>query len=303
MNDGLCGIIPVFKPGGWTSFDVVAKLRGILHTKKIGHSGTLDPIATGVLPIFIGKATRAADLLPDSKKTYKAGFRLGVTTDTQDITGEVLSASDVSVSREELERACEGFVGDIMQIPPMYSAVKVGGKKLCDLARRGETAERSAKARRIDFISIWEYDEHTREGVLCTSVSKGTYIRTLINDIGEALGCGGVMTSLQRQSAGGFELDDCYTLEQLQQAADEGSLDRIIAPTESVFTGAYESIQLGERETVMYKNGVRLRLEQVGAENAKEHKTVCIFGFGGAFLGLGLLDTGDRLLKSIRNFY
>ncbi len=303
MADGLCGIIPVFKPGGWTSFDVVAKLRGILHTKKIGHSGTLDPMATGVLPIFIGKATRAADLLPDSTKTYKAGFRLGVITDTQDITGEILSESEISVSREAIERVCEGFVGDIMQTPPMYSAVKVGGRKLCDLARRGETAERPAKARRVDFISIQKYDEHAREGVLYTSVSKGTYIRTLINDIGESLGCGGVMTSLQRQSAGGFDLNDCYTLEQLQKAADEGSLDRIIAPTESVFTGVYESIQLGERETVMYKNGVRLRLEQVGAENEKDYKTVCVFGSGGTFLGLGLLDINDRLLKSVRNFY
>ncbi|WP_124100311.1 tRNA pseudouridine(55) synthase TruB [Ruminococcus sp. Marseille-P6503] len=304
-NKELCGIIPVNKPQGWTSFDVVAKLRGILKLRRLGHAGTLDPMATGVLPVFAGKATKACDLLGDSEKIYLAGFRLGISTDTQDITGRVLSESGESVSLERLEAVKQGFIGDIMQLPPMYSAVKSGGKKLYELARQGKTVEREARPRHIDYIDIIEYDPEKREGRMRVSVSRGTYIRTLINDIGEALGCGGTMTSLVRTNAAGFSLEQCCTPEEIQQAADENRLGGLIRPLEDCFRGEYEELRLGEKNTALYKNGVKLRPEQAGIkEPEKAHGQVfCVFGFDGEFLGLGRADIVNNEFRSVKNFY
>lgn len=302
-ENGLCGILPVYKPAGWTSFDVVAKLKGILHTRRIGHSGTLDPMATGVLPVFIGKATKACDMLPDSDKSYLAGFKLGLTTDTQDITGEVLSESSDIPTKDELLSAAKEFVGDIMQIPPMYSAVKVEGKKLYELAREGKTVERPAKPRHVESISIQEYDEKTGEGKLYTCVSKGTYIRTLIHDIGQKLGCGGVMTALERLSACGIIAQQCHTIEKIQQYADEGKVGELIKPLDWLFT--YDRITLSERATKLYKNGVKLRSEQIGIRNASEwdKKNLCVFGADGEFLGIACINAQKNELRSIKNFY
>ena len=201
-KDNICGILPVKKPEGWTSFDVIAKLRGVLRIKRLGHSGTLDPMATGVLPVFVGRATKACDIIPDRRKVYTAGFQLGVSTDTLDSTGKTLKTSDKAVARADLECAKSSFAGDIMQVPPMYSAIKVNGKKLYELARAGKEIEREPRAVHIDSIDIIEYDEASRMGVMKVDCEKGTYIRSVISDIGEKLGCGGMMTSLERSYSG-----------------------------------------------------------------------------------------------------
>lgn len=299
------GVIPVYKPQGWTSFDVVAKLRGILHEKRIGHSGTLDPMATGVLPVFVGKATRACDMIPNDGKSYLAGFKMGVSTDTQDITGKVVAESKTLPTEEELKAAAESFIGEIMQLPPMYSAVKVGGKKLYQLAREGKTVERQPKLRLVRKLSVYEYNCDTGEGLIYAEVGKGTYVRTLINDIGEKLGCGGCMTSLERLSAAGFVKAQCYTLEQIQQAAEEDRLSQIIMPVSCVFSGAYDELALGEKGSALYKNGVKLRGEQVGIKDPRSADGVefIISGSDGEFLGIARYNAGKDELKSVRNFY
>ena len=195
------GIILVDKPKDFTSFDVCAKMRGILKTRSVGHGGTLDPMATGVLPIFVGRATKCCDILPISDKTYIAGLKLGITTDTEDITGAVLAQSDVKITKDQLHKVVGSFVGNISQVPPMYSAVKVNGKKLYDLARQGITVERKARSITIYSINILSEDYEKNEFILEVSCSKGTYIRTLCSDIGRALGCGGTLFSLRRAMA------------------------------------------------------------------------------------------------------
>lgn len=221
------GMIVIRKEKGYTSHDVVAKLRGILHMKKIGHTGTLDPDAEGVLPVALGKATRLVDLITDKEKTYEAVMHLGVVTDTQDMSGTILSEStEVGATEEEVRQVMESFIGDYMQIPPMYSALKVNGKKLYELAREGKTVERKARPVHFYEIEILEMNlPLVRFRVTC---SKGTYIRTLCHDIGEKLGCGAAMESLMRTKVGRFELEDAITLAQTEQAVQEGTIqDRI----------------------------------------------------------------------------
>ena len=202
---GLNGIILVDKPCGWTSHDVIGKLRGILHERRIGHSGTLDPMATGLLVVFVGRATRAVEFAEADSKEYIAGLRLGISTDTQDITGSTLKISNTVPPRTELEQALGAFKGEISQIPPMYSAIKVGGKKLYELARRGESVDR--KPRRVTIDKLEVVDENDGDYIFDVVCSKGTYIRTLCNDIGDALGCGGCMCSLRRVKAGAFSIE------------------------------------------------------------------------------------------------
>lgn len=296
-EQGICGIVPVYKPEGWTSFDVIAKLRGIMHIKRLGHAGTLDPMATGVLPVFVGKATKACDILPDSDKAYSAGFRFGISTDTQDITGRVLTESEAAVSRRELEEALSAFRGRIMQIPPMYSAVKVGGQRLYELARQGREVSREAREITVYELYSEEYDERTREGRLYVSCSKGTYIRTLIHDIGAALGCGGAMTSLCRVRAAGFELSDCLTMEQLAEIP----LDKAVMPLDRAFEG-FEKVRLDARCTPLFKNGVKLRAEQVGIAKDRTD-SFRVYGSDGGFLAVARLDTQKNEVRSVRNFY
>lgn len=299
----LNGILLVDKPQGFTSFDVIAKLRGILRIKRLGHSGTLDPMATGVLPVLVGKATKASDILPIDEKSYEAGFKFGISTDTQDITGEVLTNSNIFISLERLENAAESFVGDILQIPPMYSAVSVGGKRLYELAREGKTIEREARPRKVNYIKINSYDSLTREGMMSVSVSKGTYVRTLIHDIGEKLECGGVMTSLRRTSSSGYDIKQCYTLEQIQQYADEDNLSHIILPVETAFNSNYDKVKLNRHCTQLYKNGVKLRLEQAGIQGISNDKTVCIYDCDNEFLGLAQTNIDKNELKIYKNFF
>ena len=205
------GIILVDKPKDFTSFDVVAKMRGILKTRSIGHGGTLDPMATGVLPLFVGRATKCCDILPCQDKTYIAGLKLGIKTDTQDITGIVLEKREVNITKELFHKVVSSFVGEIDQIPPMYSAVKQDGKKLYELARKGITVERKPRKITIYEINILSEDFEKNEFILEVSCSKGTYIRTLCEDIGNSLGCGGTLFSLKRKKAAGFSNENCHS--------------------------------------------------------------------------------------------
>ena len=222
------GILNIYKEAGFTSHDVVAKLRGILGQKKIGHTGTLDPEAVGVLPVCLGKGTKVCELLTDKDKVYETVMCLGVTTDTQDMTGKVLKQSEVHVSREELEAVLETFRGNYDQIPPMYSALKVQGKKLYELAREGKTVERKARQVQILELELLEMEPdgiHVHMRVHC---SKGTYIRTLCHDIGEKLGCGAAMEKLTRTQVGVFEIQDAMTLSQIEELVREGQIDHAI---------------------------------------------------------------------------
>lgn len=269
--------------------------------KRLGHGGTLDPMATGVLPVFAGSAAKASEMLPDHDKVYEAGFRLGIVTDTQDSTGKVMSESDIPVNSEELEKAAERFRGDIMQIPPMYSAVSVNGKRLYELARQGVTVERKPRPITVYSLDILEYDEENRTGRLKIACSKGTYIRTLINDIGEALGCGGIMTSLMRTAACGFSLSDCVTLEELQQEADRGGdFSAFLLPVAEVFD-FLPKVRLSEAQERMYRNGVRLDIDRVNRE-VKDCERYAVYGVSG-FIGTAVILSEERLLKVEKNFF
>lgn len=293
------GILCVNKPQDFTSFDVVAKLRGILGMKRLGHAGTLDPMATGVLPVFVGTATKACDIMPDNSKSYRAGFQLGKTSDTQDVTGKILTTSGKSVSRDDIFEILPDFTGKIMQLPPMYSAVQVNGKRLYDLARQGIEVERQPREIEVNSLKLSGYDESRREGFLEIDCGKGTYIRTVINDIGEKLGCGGIMTSLVRTSASGFTLDNCYTFEEIQQARDENRLESLVLPVDRVFRSLPE-LRINEHQTRLYKNGVKLDLSRV--HNIRENCGLYrLYGFDNKFIGTAVADFENGVLRIGKN--
>lgn len=278
------GIICVNKPKDWTSFDVVAKFRGITRTKKCGHTGTLDPMATGVLPILLGNATKLSSLIPDSDKGYRAGFQLGVTTDTLDCTGTVLSRVSVQVSTQQLETALESFRGTISQIPPMYSAVQVNGRRLYDLARSGQTVERPSRTVTIHQLDLLNYNPQTGEGKLEVFCSKGTYIRSLVDDLGKALGCGGMLTSLIRSQANGFTLDDCLTLEECQRLADTGELEGHVLPPDQVLK-ELPALSLNRVQAEKFRHGVKLDLNRLQLPKQAEGN-LRVYDSNGLFLGL-----------------
>ncbi|MGI5958505.1 MAG: tRNA pseudouridine(55) synthase TruB [Massiliimalia sp.] len=281
------GIICVNKPQGWTSFDVVAKVRGIARTKKVGHAGTLDPMATGVLPLFFGNATKACDVMPNDDKGYFATFQLGLRTDTQDVTGTVLSQEETHITKEQVLEILPKFTGDLSQIPPMYSAVWVNGRRLYDLARSGQEVERQPRSITIKELELCSFDEQTQVGQVRVLCSKGTYIRTLCSDMGDSLGCGAALTQLQRYQAGNFTLEDCYTLEQLQQMADEGSLEQHVLSVAKVFE-QLPKIKLNPVQSSKFRNGVRLDLNRVYHKQvAGFHK---VFDNENQFMGLASLD-------------
>ena len=229
------GILIIKKEKGFTSHDVVAKLRGILRQKKIGHTGTLDPDAVGVLPVCLGRATKVCDMLTDTDKCYEAVMLLGVETDTQDMSGTVLSEKPVEADEQKLRLAAEHFVGVYDQVPPMYSALKVNGQKLCDLARAGKVVER--KARQVEIYSLEILDVDLPRVKMRVACSKGTYIRTLCADIGEVLGVGACMESLVRTRVSVFPLDEAHTLAEIEKIRDEGTLEELILPVDRVFEG------------------------------------------------------------------
>ena len=228
------GILVIDKSAGWTSQDVAAKLRGVFHERRVGHGGTLDPMATGVLPIFIGRATRAAEFLESAEKEYIAGLRLGTVTDTQDTSGTALETHPVTVTRADVQAALQRFLGPIEQIPPMYSAIKIGGQKLYELARRGKEVERKPRSITIHELELLE-GEGT-EYVLRVRCSKGTYVRTLCHDIGAALGCGGCMSALRRTAAGGFTLRQAVTMQQILDFAAENDPQALLMPVDALFS-------------------------------------------------------------------
>lgn len=223
------GIIIMDKPAGWTSMDVCAKLRGIFHEKRVGHGGTLDPMATGVLPVFVGQATRAVEFAEKGEKEYIAGLRLGQISNTQDSSGEILEQRPVTVGRAEVEAVLSDFLGNLQQIPPMYSAIKINGQKLYELARKGQEVERKPREITIFSLELLEQESET-DFLLRCHCSKGTYLRTLCHDIGQRLGCGGLMYSLRRTMAAGFTLDQAVTLEQVQEQKES-----LLLPTDALF--------------------------------------------------------------------
>ncbi len=282
------GILIMDKPAGFTSHDVVAKLRGIYHTRRIGHSGTLDPMATGVLPIFIGRATRAVEFAESDEKTYVATLRLGVTTDTQDTTGTVLSTAPVTCTEEEVRAACARFVGELEQTPPMYSAIRVDGKRLYELAREGKEIARPK--RKITVFSIGVERCSDIEYALTVHCSKGTYIRTLCADIGAFLGCGGTMSSLRRTRAGVFTIADAHSFEDLTE-----SPERLLLPVDHLFS-QYPSCTVSASGERKCRNGA-----PVPYPEAKEGVTYRVYGSSGAFLMLAVGK--DRTLKTVKSFF
>ncbi len=294
------GILVMDKPQGWTSMDVCAKLRGVLRERRVGHGGTLDPMATGVLPVFVGRATRAAEFAAGEDKEYLTALELGVTTNTQDRTGEVLEEREVHVSREGLEKALEGFRGEIEQIPPMYSAVKRCGVKLYELARKGQEVERESRKVTISKLEIAErgdvpesFPVGERVWYLRVVCSKGTYVRTLCHDIGAALGCGGTMSALRRTRAGSFSLGEAVTMEAFLAAAGEGKAESLLKGTDRCFA-RYPALHVTENQERRIRNG--------GAFSCRERDGLYrVYGPGGDFLMLG--EAAQGYLKARKSFF
>lgn len=294
------GIIIVNKETGFTSHDVVAKLRGICGQKKIGHTGTLDPAATGVLPVCLGSGTKLCDMLTDRDKEYVAELLLGVETDTQDTTGSVLRESPVTVTEEEVSRACLSFLGDYDQIPPMYSALKVDGKKLYELARAGKEVER--KARRVGILELEILEMRLPVVKLRVVCSKGTYIRTLCSDIGQKLGCGGAMQSLQRTKAGRFRLEDALTLGELQQLKDSGELERVVQPVDSLFEET-PALRVTAEAARLLENGNALFPAQFAETVTPEpERWVRVYRPDGRFAGIYAYEEQKRWYRPVKMF-
>ncbi|MCL2637151.1 MAG: tRNA pseudouridine(55) synthase TruB [Oscillospiraceae bacterium] len=293
------GIICIYKPQNFTSFDVVAIMRKLFKTRKVGHGGTLDPMAEGVLPIFLGNATRAVDFQIDNDKEYVAGFRFGVTTNTQDITGEITSVSDEYISRNKMI-FIERKTGEIEQIPPMFSAVQVDGKRLYELARKGEEIERKPRKTTIHSIKIESYADN--EGIMRVNCSKGTYIRTLIHDIGQEFGAGAIMTSLVRTKSGVFTLDDCHKIDDLRAlAAKEGSvvLRDLLLPVDKLFE-AYPRARLDEAQTELFKNGATLAADRIRFERIYSG-VYRVYNFEKTLIALAQIAE-DHSLKILQRF-
>ncbi|MCI8971466.1 MAG: tRNA pseudouridine(55) synthase TruB [Oscillibacter sp.] len=283
------GILIIDKPAGWTSMDVCAKIRGILREKRVGHGGTLDPMATGVLPVFVGRATRAVEFAENGRKEYNAGLRLGLMTDTQDVTGRVLETRPVTAGREEVEAALAGFRGEIQQIPPMYSAVKIQGKKLYELARRGKEVERKPRPVTIHALELLEAESGTDYRLRCLC-SKGTYIRTLCHDVGQALGCGGALYSLRRTMAAGFTLAQAVTMEEVQAQGEAllQNLDGLFAQYPALTVRSP-----GQEKRVRCGNPITLPGTADG--------TYRVYGREGEFLCLS--QARDGALTAVKNFF
>ena len=282
------GIVIVDKPQDWTSQDVTARLRRVFNTRRIGHGGTLDPMATGVLPVFVGRATRGVEFFEHAEKTYETVLRLGLTTDTEDVWGETLEARPVEFNAEKLEAVLESFRGEILQIPPMYSALKVGGQKLCDLARKGKEVERKPRPITIHELTLLEVTENTlRLRVKC---SKGTYIRTLCKDIGQALGCGGCMAQLRRVTAGEYTIEEAVPLQQLLDAQNPETYLRSV---DTMFRN-YPEIKLTANQEKRCRNGNSFTV------NLAEG-TYRAYSQSGEFLMLAKVE--DGVMSTVKSFF
>jgi tRNA pseudouridine55 synthase len=283
------GILIVDKPAGWTSQDVAAKLRGVFHEKRVGHGGTLDPMATGVLPIFIGRATRAVPFFEHADKVYEAGLRLGLVTDTQDVTGRTLEERAVDITQERLEAALDSFRGEIAQIPPMYSAIKVNGQKLYALARQGKAVERAPRP-----VTIFALDLLGGAGAdwrLRVHCSKGTYVRTLCHDIGAALGCGGCLSALRRTRAGAYDVTRSHTMAEILAAENPEAL---LLPTDSLFSDR-PALTVAENAERKLRNGAPLHTPKL---KDGEYR---VYNQAGGFLLLAQVANGE--LKTVKSFF
>lgn len=282
------GIVIVDKPQGWTSQDVTARLRRVFGTRRIGHGGTLDPMATGVLPVFVGRATRGVEFFEHAEKTYETVLRFGITTDTEDMTGTVLTEENVSFTEEQLQETLAAFRGEILQVPPMYSALKVNGQKLCDLARKGKTVERQPRPITIHELTLVERGENTlRLRVRC---SKGTYIRTLCKDIGEKLGCGGCMESLRRVAAGEYTIDEAVPLQTL---LDTEEPEKYLRDVDTMFRN-YPAVTLTANQETRCRNGNAFSVSLAPG-------TYRAYGQSGEFLMLAKVDGG--VMSTIKSFF
>ena len=286
------GILVIDKPAGWTSQDVAAKLRGVFHERRVGHGGTLDPMATGVLPIFIGRATRAAEFAESAEKEYIAGLRLGLVTNTQDTTGEALEEHPVCVTREEVQAALQRFLGQISQIPPMYSAIKINGQKLYELARKGKEVARKPRSITIHELELLEGGG--ADYVLRVRCSKGTYVRTLCHDLGAALGCGGCMSSLRRTRAGSFTLEQALTMQQVLEFAAEHDPQQLLMPADALFAESLPLI-VTMGQAAKLKNGAQIKDWQFAPG------TYRVYAEDGEFLLLGRVENG--VLTTIKSFF
>ena len=293
------GILTMYKPQGFTSFDVIAKLRGMIKIRRLGHTGTLDPMAEGVLPVLVGSAAKACDILPNETKAYAAGFRLGIATDTQDSTGTVLETHPVNVSEADILRVLPQFQGEIQQIPPMYSAVQIDGKRLYDLAREGKVIDRPARPVTVYDMQLTSYDAAAGTGTMEITCGKGTYVRTLLHDMGQVLGCGCCMTALTRTAACGLTLADCHTFEQVEQAMAAGGIEPLLIPTEKLFE-ELPALRLNETQTRMYRNGVKLDLKRL--LNVTDAVRYRVYAADAKFIGLAEADFPQGLLRVFKNF-
>ena len=296
------GVINIYKEKGFTSHDVVAKLRGIVGQKKIGHTGTLDPDAVGVLPVCLGKATKLCDMLTDKNKTYETVLLLGKTTDTQDISGTVLEEKAVEGLSEESVKACvDSFVGDLMQVPPMYSALKVNGKKLYELAREGIEIER--KARPITIFSIHIKEVNLPRVRMEVSCSKGTYIRTLCHDIGETLGVGGCMEELIRTKVSRFEIKDSVTLEEVREYKDTNRLEEILVPIDEMFS-QYEKVTLLPEGAAYAYNGNFFLPKHIQEQKIwSDNEQVRVYDERGTFIAIYRFEENDKSFHVQKMFY
>ena len=282
------GIVIIDKPQGWTSQDVTARLRRVFNTRRIGHGGTLDPMATGVLPVFVGRATRGVEFFEHAEKAYETVLRLGMTTDTEDVTGRVLTEAEVRVTEAQVQAVLEQFRGEILQIPPMYSALKVGGQKLCDLARKGKEVERRPRPITIHELTLLGQGENTLH--LRVHCSKGTYIRTLCKDIGRTLGCGGCMQALRRVSAGEYTIEEAVPLQELLETE---APERYLRNVDTMFRN-YPAVTLTANQEKRCRNGNAFTLNTAGG-------TYRAYSQSGEFLMLAKVEDGT--MKTVKSFF
>ena len=286
------GVVILDKPAGWTSMDVCAKVRGIFHEKRVGHGGTLDPMATGVLPVFVGQATRGVEFAENGQKEYVAGLRLGQVTDTQDVTGTTLETHPVTADRGAVEAVLSRFLGEQDQIPPMYSAIKINGQKLYELARRGQEVERKPRSITIHELELLEGAD--ADYLLRVRCSKGTYVRTLCHDLGRALGCGGCMSSLRRTRAGSFTLSQAVTMQQVLNFAAEQAPQALLMPVDAVFS-MHPPLIVTMGQAAKLKNGAQIKDWQF------RPGTYRVYAEDGEFLLLGRVENGG--LTTIKSFF
>ncbi len=293
------------KDEGLTSFDVVYKLRKMLKIKKVGHAGTLDPMASGVLPVMLGKATKLLDILPNDDKAYVASFSLGIITDTLDITGKILNKNKSNISQKQVEQVLQKFQGKILQVPPMYSAIKKDGKRLYELARSGKEVKRHAREVNIKKLELISFDENLQQGKFVVECSKGTYVRSLCDDIGKELDCGACMSALNRISACGFNLDESVTLKQLQEVYNQGSIAKKIIPMDKLFS-SYLKINITQNQTKRFVNGNYLSLDKIFIlknKNIKQSQLVRVYSNKDEFLGLGKINKEMDKLEIYKLLY